>query len=212
MRLLYLYPSGIDQQLIQTIAENDRITPYLDIPFQHVSNSVLKGMNRRYTKDDLFRLVENLRVTIPDISLRTTFLVGFPGETEQHVRELETFMREVKFDHLGIFPYYNEQGCPSENFSNQVQEQVRQERAEHLLEVQQGISAEKLKKYIGRKETVLVEGVSSETDLLLEGRTRYQAPEIDGCVYINEGNAEMGSLVEVEITEAQIYDLVGRII
>lgn len=211
LRLLYLYPSGIDKDLLKLMANQPRIVPYLDIPFQHVSNSVLSAMNRRYTNEDLHRLIEEIRFFLPDVALRTTFLVGFPGETEQDVLMLEKFMREVHIDHVGIFSYANEEGCPSEHYPQQCTEEEKDTRREHLLAVQAEISTEIQKKYIGRLEPVLIEGYSRETDLLLEGRTRFQAPDVDGCVYITEGEASLGDIVYVNITEAHVYDLVGKI-
>lgn len=212
LRLLYLYPTGIDQRLLEIMASSPRIVPYLDIPFQHVSGSILQRMNRHYTYDDIVRLIDRLREKIPDIALRTTFLLGFPGETERDILLLEEFLTSVKLDHVGIFPYANEEGCPSEFFPDQVEEQEKTRRVEHIHSVQSAISKEIQKKYVGRVEPVLVEGVSPETDLLLEGRTRFQAPEIDGCVYINDGTANIGDIVPVAITESQVYDLVGGIV
>lgn len=211
LRLLYLYPSGISDRLLQLMAENPRIVPYLDIPFQHVNSRILRAMNRRYTSEDLYRLIDRIRGYIPDIALRTTFLVGFPGETEKDLRELEQFMRDVQLDHVGVFSYANEEGCSSEHFPKQCSEQEKSDRRDHLLLVQAALSSEIQKKYVGRTEQVLIEGLSAETDLLLEGRTRFQAPDVDGCVYLTEGTASPGDIAEVQIYEAQVYDLVGSI-
>ncbi len=212
IRLLYLYPSGIDDRLLQLMAGNDRILPYLDIPFQHVSTKVLESMNRRYTNEDLYGLVRKIRGYLPDVAIRTTFLVGFPGETEEDVEQLIEFMQKSRLDHVGVFPYANESGCASEHYPGQVDEDERIARMERVMEAQAEISREIQQKYVGREELVLVEGFSRETDLLLEGRTRYQAPDVDGCVYINEGTANPGDIVKVYISESQIYDLVGGII
>lgn len=212
LRLLYLYPSGITDELISIIADNERIVPYLDIPFQHVSDSVLARMNRRYTNKSLYELIEKLRNKIPHLSLRTTFLLGFPGETDSDILELEKFIQDVQFDHLGVFGYANENGCPSEKFDKQCGKDVKQQRVDHIMSVQSNISQNKLKRYIGQTMSVLVEGVSRESDLLLEGRTKFQAPDIDGCVYITEGNVNQGDIVDVEITDAQVYDLVGKVV
>jgi ribosomal protein S12 methylthiotransferase len=212
IRLLYLYPTGVTEKLLELMAGNSRILPYLDIPFQHVSTSVLKRMNRSYTYDSLTKLIAKCRDYIPDIALRTTFLVGFPGETESDVRQLESFLETAKIDHVGVFAYANEEGCPSEFFPDQIPEEIRQERLDRILSLQAAISAEIQRKYLGSIEPVLIEGVSKETDLLLEGRTRYQAPDIDGCVYINEGQANSGEIVPVKISETQVYDLVGGIL
>lgn len=212
LRLLYLYPTGITRELLQLMADNPRIVPYLDIPIQHVSDRILRSMNRRYGAEQLHSTIDTIREILPDIALRTTFLVGFPGETEKDFFEIETFLRKFHLDHVGVFPYANEEGCPSENYPNQVPEEEKQRRCDHLLAVQSELSEAIQVKYIGRVEPVLVEGVSRETELLLEGRTRFQAPEVDGCVYINEGIASPGDIVNVRISESQTYDLVGGII
>ncbi len=212
LRLLYLYPAGISDELLQLMADNSRIVPYLDIPLQHVSDTILRSMNRRYNSEQLYTTIRKIRNMLPDIALRTTFLVGFPGETERDFLEIETFLKKMSIDHVGVFAYANEEGCPSESFAKQVGEEVKQERREYLLGVQSELSAVIQKKYLGRIEPVLIEGLSRETDLLLEGRTRYQAPDVDGCVYINDGVARPGDIVQVRITDTQVYDLVGKII
>ncbi len=212
LRLLYLYPTGVSDELLHLMADNPRIVPYLDIPMQHVNNKILRGMNRRYGSEQLYATVERIRSILPDVALRTTFLVGFPGETEKDFLEIETFLQNVQLDHVGVFPYANEEGCPSEKFAEQVPEKEKLYRRDYLLDVQSKLSETIQKKYIGKVEPVLVEGVSRETDLLLEGRTRYQAPEVDGCVFINEGVASPGDIVQVRITDTQIYDLIGGIV
>jgi ribosomal protein S12 methylthiotransferase len=179
---------------------------------QHVNDKILAGMNRRYKAEQLYATLDKIRSILPDIALRTTFLVGFPGETESDFLELETFLKSMHIDHVGVFPYANEEGCPSEFFADQVTEDEKMRRRDYLLDVQSELSATIQKKYIGKIEPVLVEGLSRETDLLLEGRTRYQAPEVDGCVYINDGVASPGDIVNVRITETQTYDLIGGIV
>lgn len=212
LRLLYLHPTGVSEELLSLMAENQRIVPYLDIPMQHASNKMLRLMNRRYKVEDLYQMVANIRSIVPDIALRSTFLVGFPGETEQDFLEIENFLKTTRIDHVGVFPYANEEGAPSETFAGQLPEKEKICRQEHLLAVQRDLSLEIQRKYIGRVVPVLIEGLSSETDLLLEGRTQYQAPEVDGCTYINDGFANPGDIVPVRITETQVYDLVGEII
>lgn len=212
IRLLYLYPSGIEDELLQFIAANPRIVRYLDIPFQHVNDRVLKDMNRPYGRADVIALIEKIRNYIPDVAIRTTFLLGFPGETEAEFVEVEEFIKEYKIDHVGVFPYCNEEGSPSEKFPNQCNEDLKEARCARLLEQQQEISTEIHKKYIGTVQQVLVEGVSAETELLLEGRTQFQAPDVDGVVYINEGEVAAGDLVSVLISESQHYDLVGGVV
>lgn len=212
IRLMYLYPSGVKEELFELMRSESRILPYMDIPFQHVSDAILKSMHRRYGYADLCTFVDRIREAVPDIALRTTMMVGFPGETEEDLLQLEGFLRQYRIDHVGVFSYTNEEGARSEFFESQIPEEVKLERMERILQLQAGISKEILQKYIGQTVPVLVEGLSKETDLLLEGRTVYQAPDIDGCVYINDGIANPGDIVQVRITEAQIYDLVGGIV
>ncbi len=212
IRLLYLYPSTVSPELLDIIAGNSRIVPYLDIPLQHVSSKILKAMNRRYTREEVIGLVGAIRNRIPDAALRTTLLLGFPGESEEDVREVEAFLREMELDHVGVFGYANEEGSAAEKFSGQVDEAEKRARLERIITLQAEISQRRLQRFVNTVEPVLIEGVSRETDLLLEGRTRYQAPDIDGCVLINEGDTRFGEIVDVEITEAQTYDLIGRIV
>ena len=211
LRLLYLHPARVQDALLLQMAENSRIVPYLDIPFQHVSDHILKLMNRPYTKVQIRHLMEKVRAIIPDAALRTTMMVGFPGETEEDITELADFLREHHFEHLGVFAYANEDGCKAASFPGQVPEEQKEVRLRQIMELQAEISFTVLQKHVGRVEQVLVEGLSTESDLLLEGRTRFQAPEIDGCVYISKGTAEPGDLVDVTITEAHTYDLVGEL-
>ncbi len=212
LRLMYLYPSGITDELLHLAAAEPRIVPYFDIPLQHVSDRVLEAMNRRYTRAHIEHLLERIRTIVPGAALRTTFLVGFPGETADDVQQLLEFLSIARFDHLGVFPYANEEGCPAERLADHVDETEKQQRLDAVLAAQADISASAQQRFVGTVETVLVEGVSRESELLLEGRTRYQAPDIDGCVLINEGETSPGEFVEVEITEAHVYDLVGRIV
>ncbi len=212
IRLMYLYPSGINEALLSLMADQPRIVPYMDIPFQHVSDTVLRRMNRHYASDDLYQLIARIRSYLPNVALRSTLMVGFPGETDDDVRQLEQFLREAQLDHVGVFAYANEDGCPSEHFAHQCSETEKNDRLDFILGVQAEVSEKNLQKYVGRVEAVLVEGVSRETDLLLEGRTRFQAPDIDGCVYITDGNANPGDIVQVRLNEAQTYDLVGEIV
>lgn len=212
LRLMYLYPSGVTDALFDLVQSESRILPYMDIPFQHVSDSILKKMHRRYGYADLCKFIDRIRDAVPDMALRTTMMVGFPGETEDDILQLEAFLKDYRIDHVGVFSYTNEEGALSEFFEAQCSEEKKKERMRRILELQAGISKEILQKYIGQTVPVLVEGLSRETDLLLEGRTVYQAPDIDGCVYINDGIANPGDIVQVRITEAQIYDLVGGIV
>ena len=212
IRLLYLHPRGVDGTLLTHMAAEPRLLPYLDIPIQHASDRILKAMNRRYDRAFIADMVRNIRSFIPDISLRTTLLVGFPGEEESDVDAVIALLEELRFDHVGVFAYSNEEGAPSAHLPGQCAEEEKERRRERVMAAQAEISSARQKAYIGRTLDVLVEGVSAESDLLLEGRTIYQAPEVDGCVYINEGVAAPGDIVRVRIDEAHTYDLVGGIV
>jgi len=211
-RLLYLYPTGMTDELLDLMAREPRILPYLDVPFQHVSDHVLKRMNRRYGRKDLTKLIGRIRKHLPECAIRTTLMVGFPGETEHDVDEMIACLEEWKIDHVGIFQYADEEGSPANLFPDKVTEEEKQHRYHRVMEIQAAISESRQQRYVGRAEPVIVEGLSEESDLLLEGRTRYQAPEIDGCVYITSGTASPGEIRMVRITEAYTYDLIGEII
>ncbi len=212
IRLLYLYPASVSTRLLRLMAENSRIVPYLDIPFQHVNDRILQRMRRRYSGRDLEVLLRRIREHLPGCAIRTTLLVGFPGEREEDVEQLCTFLRQWRLDHVGVFQYQDEEGIPARSLADKVEPEVAAARARRVMEVQAAVSTEKLKEYVGKRLPVLVEGVSRETDLLLEGRSRFQAPDIDGCVLITAGTASPGDMVEVDITEAHTYDLVGEIV
>jgi ribosomal protein S12 methylthiotransferase len=212
IRLLYLYPTGITDDLLKLMAAEPRILPYLDIPFQHVSDTVLKKMNRRYGASDLENLLDRIRNHLPECAIRTTLMVGFPGETESDIDTMVHYLSKWQLDHVGIFRYEDEDGCASFTFAGKVDEKVMAQRYNRVMEVQAEISRKKQQRYVGRVEPVLIHGISGETDLLLEGRTRFQAPEIDGCVYITAGTADAGEIAEVLITEAHTYDLVGELV
>ena len=211
-RLLYLHPKRVEQPLLDLMAANPRLLPYLDIPVQHVSDRILKLMNRPYDRQYLTSLFANIRRTLPDIAIRTTLMVGFPGETEAEVSEMEAFLREQQLDHVGIFTYSNEEGCAAANLPDHCPEEEMGKRRDRLMAVQAEISTAKNQQQVGKKLEVLVEGISGETDLLLEGRSRYQAPEVDGTIYIADGVCAPGDLVQVQITESHTYDLVGEIV
>jgi ribosomal protein S12 methylthiotransferase len=209
IRLLYLYPNRISEQLLDLMAGEERLLQYLDIPLQHISSGVLKKMNRPFTRSKAHALIERIRHKLPEAAIRTTFIVGFPGETDRDVEEIADFLRTYRLNNVGIFTYANEEGCAAEHLPGQCADEIKQQRYDYLMELQAGISLAKNRELVGRTLPVLVEGLSRESDLLLEGRTRQQAPEIDGCVYITDGICGAGDIVMVEITEAHPYDLVG---
>jgi ribosomal protein S12 methylthiotransferase len=212
IRMLYLHPARLDEKIIRLTAGHSRITPYFDIPLQHVSDRILKRMRRPYTGKRAAHLLTTIRRLLPEAALRTTFMVGFPGETEKDVDQLTAFIEKHRFDHLGVFAYSDEEGSAASKLDRQVAEEVKRQRLEKVMALQAEISSQLNNAMLGRTVRVLVEGISRETDLLLEGRTGRQAAEIDGCVYINEGHCAPGDFVWVKITEAHPYDLVGEIV
>jgi ribosomal protein S12 methylthiotransferase len=212
LRMLYLYPMRLDRTILDLVTANPRILPYFDIPLQHISNRVLKAMNRPYERKSVEELLTAIKRQLPAAAIRTTFMVGFPGEKNADVDELAEFMVAQRLNHVGIFTYCNEEGCAAAKLPEQCEEEVKEARKERLMALQAEISLGENRRLLGTTQPVLVEGLSSESDLLLEGRTRFQAPEIDGCVYITAGHSMPGAIVEVQITEAHHYDLVGEII
>ena len=212
IRLLYLYPDGITPEMISLIKSNDKFVKYFDMPLQHVNNSVLKNMNRKMTREEITEALNLIRKEIPEAVIRTQFIVGFPGETEENFEELLQFIAEQKFDRVGCFQYSPEENTPGGKMENQVDEATKQRRYEAVMEVQQNISREKHKAFVGKTVVVVVEGLSDETDLLLQGRTSQQAPDIDGVVLINDGQAKVGEFVKVLVTDSMEYDLIGEIV
>ncbi|GIL17121.1 MAG: ribosomal protein S12 methylthiotransferase RimO [Oligoflexia bacterium] len=212
VRLMYLYPDGITPELIQIIKDEKKIVKYFDMPLQHINDEVLKRMNRKMTRAEIEAAVDTIRKEIPDAVIRTQFIVGFPGETEAQFEELLQFVEEQRFDRVGCFKYSPEESTPSGKMEDQIDEKVKQRRYEALMELQQEISREKHAEFIGKTMDVLVEGYSEETDLLLQGRNSQQAPDIDGVVLINEGEAKAGDMVKVMITDSMEYDLIGHIV
>lgn len=212
IRILYCYPEEITEELIQVIKEEPKICHYLDLPIQHGSDRILKRMGRRTSKAELKSIIGHLREEIPDITLRTTLIAGFPGETEDEHRELADFVREMRFDRLGVFTYSAEEGTAAADMLDQIEESVKEERRDALMMIQQEIAFEKSEEMIGRVVDVLVEGRIPEDDIYI-GRTYRDAPDVDGYVFINAEEEMMsGDIVKVQITDAQDYDLVGDVI
>lgn len=215
IRLHYVYPDQFSDELVEIIAREPKIVKYLDMPIQHTSDRVLKSMNRRLTKNKLFDLIQKLREKIPGVVFRTSIIVGFPGETEAEFQELHSDLEKLHLDHVGVFRYSKEEGTKAAEMDDQIHPNTKRRRAKVLTEMLQKQSLAKNEKYVGQRTSVLVEGPSEETELLLQGRMPTQAQEIDGHVLINDsGDMQLtaGDLVEVEITEALPHDLVGRAI
>lgn len=211
IRLLYCYPEEITDALIDTIAAEEKICHYLDIPIQHSEDVILKRMGRRTCKDDITALITKLRTKIPDIVIRTTLISGFPGETEELHEALLDFVNESEFDRLGVFTYSPEEGTPAAGFDNQVEEQKAEAWRDDIMALQQEISYEKNQELIGKTFTVLIEGYVAEDDVYV-GRTYRDAPEVDGMVFVAAPYELMsGTFVQVRITGANEYDLTGEI-
>ncbi len=216
IRFLYAYPNKITGRLLETIAAQEKICSYMDVPLQHASASVLKRMKRGGGAELFLRSVEKMRRAIPELTLRSSFIVGFPGETEGEFEELCDFVREAQFDWLGAFGYSDQEGAAAHDLGKKVPPAETERRRRKLMQTQKSISRKKKKALVGRRFDLLIEGPSSETELLWEGRTAMHAPEIDGKVFINDfadaSEPEPGWFHRCEITEAHDYDLVARLL
>ena len=216
VRVMYTYPTHISDAFLDVLAEEPKAVKYLDMPLQHASQRVLKLMKRGGNRQSLERLIERVRRRVPGIAVRTTFITGFPGETEEDFEELMTFVKKIEFDRVGVFTYSDEEGTPAFELPDKVDPKIAKQRQRRLMKEQARISRRKNRSRIGETVSVIFEGEANESELLWQGRMETQAPDIDGCVLINdvpEGLAPMaGDIVNVEITEAQEYDLVGRIV
>jgi ribosomal protein S12 methylthiotransferase len=216
VRFLYAYPNKITGKLLDTIARTEKICSYMDVPLQHASASVLKRMKRGGGADIFLRSIAKMRRTIPDLTLRTSFIVGFPGETEEEFEELCAFVREAQFDWMGAFGYSDQDGAAAFALDKKLSPREIERRRKHLMGIQRQISKKKKRALVGQQFDLLLEGESEETELLLEGRTPMHAPEIDGTVFINDFPGEIdpqpGQFYRCQITEAHDYDLVARIV
>lgn len=210
IRLLYLYPDNFTEELITAIKENKKVVKYVDIPLQHINDNILKKMNRRTSRQEIEDLIFRLRTNIPNIIIRTTFIVGFPGETWDHFNELYEFIKETKFDRLGVFSYSREEGTAAYNFNNQIDNNIKEERKNKIMSLQQKISSQLNKQKIGKEFLVLIEEKYDNQTYF--GRTYMDSPEVDGVVYINSNvDLELGQFVSVNITDSLEYDLIGEI-
>lgn len=211
IRILYCYPEEIYDELIQVMKEEEKICNYLDLPIQHASDPVLKRMGRRTTKAELVEIIEKLRREIPDIILRTTLITGFPGETEEDHQELMDFVNQMEFDRLGVFTYSQEEDTPAASMEGQIPEELKEERKDQLMELQQEISLEKGQQRVGQVVSVMIEGqISGESAYI--GRTYGDAPKVDGYIFVQTGELLVtGDFVNVRITGALEYDLIGEL-
>ena len=213
IRLLYLYPTTITDQVIDAIARNDKVVKYIDLPLQHAADAVLKRMKRPGTRQSYVRLLNNIRARIPGVALRTTFIVGFPGETAEDFAELEAFIEEIGFDHVGVFTYSHEEGTSAFDLEDNVPAATKQKRQDRLMARQRDIVAARQKARLGDTVRVVVDGPSAEHELVLQGRLAGQAPEIDPVVYLTDCDPTTlppGTFVDTEIVGAEEYDLVVR--
>ena len=215
IRFLYSYPEGITDELIELVANNKKIAKYFDIPIQHISNKLLKKMNRRTSKEQIQDLIKKIRTRIPDVELRTSLIVGFPGETDEDFEELKEFIKEAKFNKLGAFTYSKEDGTPAEKLPNQIHGNTKKARYNKIMEIQQKISKDNLEKKIGKKYDVLIEDISFDKKYFI-GRTMQDVPEIDGVVYVKNNDKKeeeiLNKFIQCEIISVENYDLIAKFV
>lgn len=212
IRLLYCYPEEITEELIQTMAENEKICHYIDMPIQHSEDAILKAMGRRTSKEQLYKVIRQLREAMPDIVIRTTLITGFPGETEEQHQALLEFVDEMEFQRLGVFPYSPEEGTKAADFPDQIDEEVKKRRQDEIMALQQEVSYDNNQKLVGTSLEVLIEGYLYEEDVYI-GRSYREAPNVDGYIFVSaEEELVSGEMVQVRITEGNEYDLMGEVI
>ncbi len=216
VRVMYTYPTHISDGFLTAIANNKKAVKYLDMPLQHASRNMLKAMKRGGTRESLERLIKRVRDAVPEIAIRTTFIVGYPGETDEDFDELVKFVRNCEFDNVGVFTYSDEEGTPAYDLADKVDPEIAEERRNTLMSLQREISKQNNECKVGKTFRVMFEGVADESELLWQGRLEGQAQEIDGHILINDAPEDFlpisGKLVDVRITEAHEYDLVGEIV
>jgi len=212
IRMLYLYPDEMSDDLIELIAQEEKICKYIDTPVQHINDRVLKLMNRKVKGSQIRERLNRLRERIPEVAIRSTVIVGYPGETEEDFQELVSFVKEASFDHLGVFAYSHEENTASYFLTNQLDEETKQKRRNHLMEIQMEVSKQNLRKKLGQVVPVLVEGLSEESEFLLKGRHQGQAPDIDGYVLIRSGDLQVGGVYPVKLERSMEYDFIGSAI
>ncbi|MCX7726845.1 MAG: 30S ribosomal protein S12 methylthiotransferase RimO [Chitinispirillaceae bacterium] len=212
IRLMYLHPQFVNDSLIDFIAAEKRICPYFDIPLQHISQPILDSMKRKPSSKEIYKLIEKIRVKLPEAAIRTAFIVGYPGEKKSHFQELLNFIEWAKFDRLGVFPYSREEGTPAEKFKPRPRDTTVQKRCEIIMLTQREISRELNEKKAGKILEVIIDGKNETNPYLTEGRTKYDAPEVDGKVFIKNCNNKAGEIVKVKIIKTDDYDLYGEIV
>ncbi|WP_448821507.1 30S ribosomal protein S12 methylthiotransferase RimO [Cetobacterium sp.] len=212
IRCYYMFPNSLTDELIQVIKKEPKICKYFDVPIQHISGNILQNMARAKSGDHIKSILNKIRTEIPDATIRTTVIVGFPGETEGDFEELKKFIKEFKFDYVGVFKYSREEGTVAYDLENQVPEEIKEKRWAELINLQAEIAEVKNRAMIGRIVEVMIDGISSESEFMLEGRTRGQALDIDGKVLTNDGTAKQGEIVKVKIEQNFEYDYIGAIV
>ena len=211
IRVLYLYPDHFTDDLIEEFKNNDKLVNYVDMPLQHISDNVLKNMNRKTSKDHIIKTLKNLRKSVPDIVIRTTFIVGFPGENQEDFDQLVDFIEDIKFDKLGVFEYSREEGTRAASLDEQIPDNIKEERKNEIMAIQSEISSEILSKNLGKTFEVLIEEKIDDNNYV--GRTYMDSPEIDGVTYVqSDKELEIGDFIQVEIIDSLDYDLVGELI
>ncbi len=211
IRLLYCYPTYFSQELIDVMAAEPKVCKYVDLPLQHADDAILKSMHRRGKISEVEDLIDRLRRAMPELALRTTFIVGFPGETEENFQNLLDFVQRVRFDRVGVFTYSQEEGTPAGEREDQIAEDIKEERLDRLMSLQSAVSAEINARWIGRTVKVLVEGLTGDPQRPYVGRTERDAPEIDGQVFFTGPAVHAGQIVNVRITAVDTYDLIGEV-
>lgn len=212
LRTYYMHPEYVTDELIEVMKSEDKICKYFDVPIQHVSDNILRNMARAKNGEQVKNVLNRIRKAIPDATIRTTLIVGFPGETEENFQELKEYVREFEFDYTGVFKYSREEDTVAYNLPDQVPEEIKERRYAELVNLQSEIAERKNRKFLGQEIEVMIDGVSSESEYLLEGRTRGQALEIDGKVLTTDGTAKPGEIVKVKVEQNFEYDFVGPIV
>lgn len=212
LRLLYAYPDGVSDELLDLMAAEDKICKYLDLPLQHIDDDILSMMNRRIGEEGIRNLLDRVRQRMPDVTLRTSFIVGFPGESDAQYAKLFAFVNEGHFERVGVFRYSREDGTSAAALEDQIPVRIKRARYHKLMKAQSRVAFAKNREMLGRIDPVLVEGYSEETELLLRGRSIRQAPDVDGQVYITSGRADIGDIVPLKVTDSSEYDLIGEIV
>lgn len=212
IRMMYLHPQFVSDELLELIASEDRLCPYFDIPLQHISDPILKSMNRRPLSEGIYALVERIRRIVPDAGVRSSFILGYPGETEKHFGELKQFVEFARFDKVGVFPYSPEEGTRAYELRPRPRTSTAQRRCEELMTIQREISREILESKVGSTVEIIIDRVSDDPDFNYEGRTKIDAPEVDGRVFIQSGSFDLGSIHKARVIGANDYDLYAEII